>query len=177
LLFSDQKRCANTKREQIMPKGPPKNNAIRMLEAAKIKYEILSYSAEFHTAEEVAELINESPETVYKTLVVLPESGNGKPLLVIIPANKELNLKALGLAVGEKKLRMAMKREAESLTGLLIGGISPLALMQKKWPVYIYDQALTLEKIHVSAGQRGMNLRLDPKDLISVTGAITVKID
>jgi Cys-tRNA(Pro)/Cys-tRNA(Cys) deacylase len=159
-----------------MSKQPVKNNAMRALEAARISYEAFTYSSDFHTAEEVAEIIGVPPETVYKTLVVLPESGQGKPLLVLIPASHELNLKALGVAVGEKKLRMATKKEAESLTGLLIGGISPLALLQKNWRVYIDSAALEQPYIHVSAGQRGINLRLHPEDFLKVTRATPIEL-
>ena len=96
-----------------MTKKTVKTNAMRLLDAAKIQFEVLTYADDFHSADEVAALIGVPAETVYKTLVVLPESGQGKPLLVMIPATNELNLK--GLAVGEKKLRMATKREAEGV--------------------------------------------------------------
>jgi Cys-tRNA(Pro)/Cys-tRNA(Cys) deacylase len=160
-----------------MTKKLVKTNAMRLLDAAKISYEVLTYSDDFHSADEVAELIGAPTETVYKTLVVLPESGQGKPLLVMIPATDELNLKGLGLAVGEKKLRMATKREAEELTGLLIGGISPLALLQKGFRIFIDEAVAGLPYVHVSAGQRGINLRLAPADLIRITNALALRLD
>jgi len=160
-----------------MTKKTVKTNAMRLLDAAKIQFEVLTYADDFHSADEVAALIGVPAETVYKTLVVLPESGQGKPLLVMIPATNELNLKGLGLAVGEKKLRMATKREAEELTGLLIGGISPLALLQKGFRIYIDEAVSALPYVHVSAGQRGINLRLAPADLIKVTNAHPLNLD
>ncbi|NWJ44418.1 MAG: hypothetical protein HXX08_00925 [Chloroflexi bacterium] len=159
-----------------MAKNTVKNNATRILEAANIPYEVFTYSADFHTAEEVAELIGAVPETVFKTLVVLPESGKSKPVLVLIPSIQELNLKGLGLAIGEKKVRMATKKEAESLTGLVIGGISPLALMQKGWRVYIDEIALIMENIYISGGQRGINIQVPPEPFIALVEAIPISL-
>jgi len=154
----------------------PKTNAMRVLDAHRVTYEAHYYSSERHSAEEVAELIGADPAHVFKTLVVLPESGKGRPLLVMVPAKSELDLKHLGTqpAVGEKKLRMATQREAEALTGLQVGGISPLALLQKGFRIFIDNSALDLGKIYVSGGQRGVNLSLDPADLIKVSGAVAV---
>lgn len=154
----------------------PKTNAMRVLDAHHVAYEAHYYSAERHSADEVAELIGADPGCVFKTLVVLPESGNARPLLVMLPAKKELDLKHFGVQpeVGEKKLRMATQREAESLTGLLVGGISPLALLQKGFRIFIDSSALNLDKMYCSGGQRGVNLSLAPADLIRVTGAMPV---
>src|SRR5689334_1076742 len=145
-----------------------KTNAMRVLDAHKVDYEAHVYDPARHSADEVAALIGVPPALVFKTLVVLPESGKGRPLLVMVPADSELNLKALGQepAVGEKRLRMAAQREAESLTGLLVGGISPLALLQKGFRIFIDRSALDLAQIYVSGGQRGVNLQLAPADLI-----------
>jgi Cys-tRNA(Pro)/Cys-tRNA(Cys) deacylase len=113
---------------------------------------------------------------VFKTLVVLPESGQGRPLLVVVPGPQELDLKGLGAhpAVGEKRLRMATQREAEQLTGLLVGGISPLALLQKGFRIFIDQSALDLDALYLSAGQRGVNLKVATADLLRVTGATPV---
>jgi len=161
--------------KQGSTKGP-KTNAMRVLDAHNIAYEAHYYSPERHSADEVAELIGADPARVFKTLVVLPESGKGRPLLVMVPAKSELNLKHLGTQPGvdERKLRMATQREAESLTGLQVGGISPLALQQKGFRILIDDSALGLDKIYLSGGQRGINLSLAPADLIKVTGAVPV---
>jgi Cys-tRNA(Pro)/Cys-tRNA(Cys) deacylase len=153
-----------------------KTNAMRVLDAHKVAYEAHVYDAARHSAEEVAALIGVPAHHVFKTLVVLPESGKGRPLLVMVPADSELDLKALGQepAVDEKRLRMAGQREAESLTGLLVGGISPLALLQKGFRIFIDRSALALDQLYVSGGQRGVNLQLAPGDLIRVTGATPV---
>src|SRR5690242_6004593 len=115
----------------------PKTNAMRVLDAQRVAYDAHYYSPERHSADEVAELIGADPAQVFKTLVVLPESGMGRPLLVMVPARREANLKLLCTQPGvdEKKLRMATPLEAESLMGLLVGGISALALLQKGFRV------------------------------------------
>jgi Cys-tRNA(Pro)/Cys-tRNA(Cys) deacylase len=159
-----------------MPKKnqTPKTNAIRALDARKIPHQTFTYSSEIHSADGAAEALGVDPSMVYKTLVVLPESGQGRPLLVMVPGNHELDLKILGQAVGEKKLRMASQREAESLTGLLVGGISALALLNKNFRIFVDKAALELTQIYVNGGQRGLNIRLSPQDLLAVTGAIAV---
>jgi len=153
-----------------------KTNAMRVLDARNIDYEVHHYSPDIHSADEVAEIVGVPASQVFKTLVVLPESGKGRPLLVMVPGGRELDLKVLGQQPGvdEKRLRMATKREAESLTGLLTGGISPLALLQKGFRIYIDRSALALERIFLSAGQRGINLRVATADLLKVTGAVPV---
>ena len=153
-----------------------KTNAMRVLERWRVDYEAYTYPSEIHSADGVARELGVRAAEVFKTLVVLPESGRGRPMLVMVPGDRDLDLKLLGQQpeVGEKRLRMATQREAESLTGLLVGGISALALLQKGFRVYIDRSALALERLYVSAGQRGINLRLAPADLIKVTGAVPV---
>jgi Cys-tRNA(Pro)/Cys-tRNA(Cys) deacylase len=154
----------------------PKTNAMRALDQRKIIYRAVSYSPEIHSATEVAEILEAPPNHVYKTLVVLPESGQGRPMLVMVPGSKELDLKVFGASTGEKKVRMATQREAENLTGLLVGGISAPALLQKGFRVFIDEEALRLDQIYVSAGQRGINLQLARADLIKITEATPVKV-
>jgi len=108
---------------------------------------------------------------VYKTLVVRREAKGKKPLLVMTPAGRELNLKALAAALGEKKLHMTTQREAETLTGLQTGGISALALVNRGFEVCLDRDAQALTHVHISAGQRGANLRLPVADLIRLTHA------
>jgi Cys-tRNA(Pro)/Cys-tRNA(Cys) deacylase len=154
-----------------------KTNAMRVLDAHGVAYEAHRYDAARHSAVEVADLIGVPPEQVFKTLVVMPESGQGRPLLVVVPGPQELDLKVLGAqpAVGEKRLRMASQREAEQLTGLQVGGISPLALLQKGFRIFIDQSALDLDALFLSAGQRGVNLQVATADLLRVTGAIPVR--
>ena len=146
-----------------------RNNVTRLLDARHIAYEVFEFSPEKHSAEETAALIGVPDDHVYKTLVILPESKGKKPLLVMVPGGRELDLKALAASLGEKKLKMASQKEAETLTGLLTGGISALALLGKGFQICLERRALELPFVHVSAGQRGANLRLKPQDLLAVT--------
>ncbi len=151
---------------------------MRLLDSRKIPYVAKTYDdkGEFHTAESAAALLGAPVETVFKTLVVLREPlQKGKPILVMVAANREIDLKVLARSVGEKKLRMATQREAESLTGLQVGGISALALLNRGFEICIDEAALTFEQIHISAGQRGIDLQLRVQDLIALTRAKPVR--
>jgi Cys-tRNA(Pro)/Cys-tRNA(Cys) deacylase len=117
----------------------------------------------------VADFLGLPRRQVYKTLVVLP--ADGKPVLVMVPGSRELNLKNVAAAMGQKKVYMASHKEAEKLTGLQTGGISALALRHKNFAVFLDRPALELDAILVSAGKRGVNLELAVADLIRVTGA------
>jgi Cys-tRNA(Pro)/Cys-tRNA(Cys) deacylase len=150
---------------------PIRNNVTRLLDARKVAYEVFELPPERHSAEETAEFIGVPPDHVYKTLVVLREAPGKKPLLVMAPAGREVDLRVLAASVGEKKLRMATQQQAEALTGLQVGGISALALLNKGFAIYIERAALELPFVHVSAGQRGANIRLSVTDLLRVTGA------
>jgi len=150
-----------------------KNNAMRMLDARGVPYETYTFPPEIHSAEGVAQVVGASASQVYKTLVVVRKQG--RPLLVMIAGDRELDLKLLAKAVGEKKLRMATYREAESLTGLEVGGISALALLNQGFDVYIDRPATELKRVLVSAGCRGINLGMTVEDLIRVTKAKVIE--
>jgi Cys-tRNA(Pro)/Cys-tRNA(Cys) deacylase len=145
-----------------------KLNSMRFLESQGVPYEVASFDAGVHDAVEVARLIGVPAAIVYKTLVV--ERPGGKPMLVMIAADRHLDLKRLAAATGHKKLNMATHADAEKLTGLKVGGISALALVQKRWDVLIDRPALEQAHIYISAGQRGVNLRVPVADLIRVLG-------
>lgn len=150
-------------------KGKLKLNSMRVLEASGVPYEVFTYPPQRHSALEVAESAGVSPAQVYKTLVV--EREGGKPLLVMIAGDQRLNLKRLAAAIGEKKVRLAPHREAERLTGLQVGGISPLALLNRGFEILLDQQASQQNHVYISAGQRGVNLMLAVKDLLRVTEA------
>jgi Cys-tRNA(Pro)/Cys-tRNA(Cys) deacylase len=150
-----------------------KLNSMRVLEAQGVRYEVLSFPDTIHTAVGVAAYYGLPPAQVYKTLVVV--LSQGKPALVLIAGDREIQLKQLAQALGEKKLRMATQKEAEAWTGLKVGGISVLALLYRGFPVYIDRAAAALDEIIVSAGQRGMDVRLTVPDLVRVTGAAFVE--
>jgi Cys-tRNA(Pro)/Cys-tRNA(Cys) deacylase len=125
----------------------------------------------------VAESIGLPPAQVFKTLVALPEEPNRKPMLVVIPGPETLDLKALAKAAGLKKVKMATHAQAEERTGLQTGGISPLALLNKGFDIYLDARAQVFDAIAVSAGQRGANVLLPVKDLIQLTRARVVKLE
>lgn len=146
---------------------------MRMLEAHEVPYETHTFPPEIHSAEGVAQVVGVPVSQVYKTLVVVRKRGN--PLLVMIAGDRELDLKRLARAVGEKRLRMASYKEAESLTGLQVGGISALSLLSRGFEVYIDQAATRLQRVLVSAGCRGVNLGMATEDLIRVTEAKVVE--
>ena len=154
-------------------KGTPKLNSMRLLDAQDVPYSVFTYPRKHHSALEVAELAGVPPEQVYKTLVV--ERDQGKPILIMIAGDRELDLKLLAAAIGEKKLHMAAQRDAEKLTGLQVGGISALALLNRGFDIFVDEAALAQSQVYISAGQRGVNIRLAVDDLVRITGAQTVK--
>jgi Cys-tRNA(Pro)/Cys-tRNA(Cys) deacylase len=151
------------------PPVTEKTNAMRSLDACGIEYEAFSFPDRIHSATAVAEVLGVPPCQVYKTLVVLRLAG--KPLLVMVPADATLDLKRIARSVGEKRVNMASHRKAESITGLRVGGISALALLGPRFEVLIDRGALRQSHVLVSAGKRGLNLRLAVPDLVEATGA------
>ena len=151
-----------------------KTQAMRILEGRRIPYELHHYDASETNAEQVAVAIGASPSEVYKTLVV--QRQYGKPLLVMIRANAELDLKKLAKILGEKKIKMASHRDAERMTGLQSGGISALALLNRGFDIFIDNDSLKNDKITVSGGRRGIQIRLSTLELISVVNAKTVDV-
>jgi Cys-tRNA(Pro)/Cys-tRNA(Cys) deacylase len=153
-------------------KMPIKNNVTRLLESRKIPFAVFELPSEKLGAIETARLLDVDPATVYKTIVVIREkTGEKKPLLVVIPGPNQVDLKALAAFLGEKKVYLPTEREAEGLTGLQAGGISPLALLNKGFQVVLDALAREQVEIHVSGGQRGLNIRLPVEDFIRVTNA------
>lgn len=146
-----------------------------MLEQRKVPFEFFEFDSSIRSAEEVARATGMPPETVFKTLVVEQDPPRGKPLLVMMPSTKEVDLKVLAAALGLKKLRMASHADAERHTGLKVGGISALALLNRGFDPLIDDSAAEFDEILVSAGQRGMDVRLAVRDLIALTGAVPIR--
>jgi len=150
-----------------------KTIGMKLLEGKKVRYETAVYPPTIRDAEQVAAAVGQDPNVVFKTLVVNPPEGDvrAKPMLVLVQANKQLDLKKLAKVVKAKKLKMATQNEAEKMTGLQVGGISPLALLNKGFVIYIDVSAQSLDKIVISAGQRGIQIILGVKDLVKVTRA------
>jgi Cys-tRNA(Pro)/Cys-tRNA(Cys) deacylase len=151
---------------------PIVNNVTRLLDARKIPYKAYELPDEKIGARETARFLDLEPITVYKTIVVTRKKSTGKkPLLVVIPGPNQVDLKALAAFLGEKKVFLPTEREAERLTGLQAGGISPLALTNRGFQVIVDALAREQAEIHVSGGQRGLNICLPVDDLIHLTNA------
>ncbi len=151
---------------------PVKTVAMRVLEGHGIPYEPKYYKVEEHlSAAEVAAVLGLAPEQTFKTLVVLSERPGAKPLLALVPGDSQLDLKKLAQASGEKKVQMAPHKEAERLTGLEKGGISPLALMDKNWPVYMDETAILFERIEISAGKVGVGVLVGVEAVVELVRA------
>jgi Cys-tRNA(Pro)/Cys-tRNA(Cys) deacylase len=146
------------------------NNVTRFLDAKKVKYTAFETPAEKLGALETAHFLKAPPGQVFKTIVVT-RAKPGKPILAVIPGPNQVDLKALAAALGEKKVNLPTEREAEQLTGLQAGGISPLALLNKGFQVVLDAAAQGFVEIYVSGGQRGLNIRLPIKDLAALTNA------
>lgn len=148
----------------------PVNNVTRFLDSHKISYSAFETPAEKMGAQETAEFLKVPLEIVFKTIVVTREKAK-KPVLVVIPGGSVVDLKSLAAFLGEKKVHLPSEREAEQLTGLQAGGISPLALLNKGFQVVIDSAAQNYSEIHISGGQRGLNIKLPVSDLVNVTKA------
>jgi Cys-tRNA(Pro)/Cys-tRNA(Cys) deacylase len=151
------------------------NNVTRLLDSRGIPYTAHELPAEKLSAVEAAAYLGVDPELVFKTIVVTRE-GRGKPVLAMIPGPLDVDLKALARAIGEKKVHLATQKQAEQLTGLQTGGISPLALLNRGFTVVLDAAAQTREEIYISGGQRGLNISLPVPDLVSLTKATLAKI-
>ena len=145
------------------------NNITRFLDARKVAYTAHELPAEKLGAMEAAQHIGVSPEQVFKTIVIVREKK--KPVLAVIPGPRVVDLKLLASFLGEKKVSLPTEREAEQLTGLQAGGISPLALINKGFQVVIDSTAQRYDQVYVSGGQRGLNIRLSAVDLAKLTNA------
>ena len=148
---------------------PIVNNITRLLDSKKIPYIAFELPAEKLGAGETARLLGVDPDLVYKTIVVTRPKG--KPILAVIPGSHRVDLKLLAAALNEKKVSLPTEHEAEVLTGLQAGGISPLALVNKGFQVVISLEARSLSHIHVSGGQRGLNIQLPVMPLAELTHA------
>jgi Cys-tRNA(Pro)/Cys-tRNA(Cys) deacylase len=147
-----------------------KTNALRILDAAGIHYELREYQVDEDdlSAPRVAEKIGLPPEQVFKTLVARGDR-NGV-LMACIPANTELDLKALATASGNKKVELVAVKEVLGLTGYIRGGVSPVGA-KKAYPFYLDETVDLWDVVSVSAGVRGCQMLLSPGDLSRVTSA------
>lgn len=147
-----------------------KTNAARLLDSAGIAYELIpySYSEDDLSAQSVAAELGEDIDMVFKTLVL---RGDKSGLFVcVIPGDFEVDLKTAARLSGNKSCEMVHVKELLSLTGYIRGGCSPIG-MKKQYPTFVHESALLYDYIYISAGQRGLQLKISPQDLIDFTGA------
>lgn len=143
-----------------------KTNACRLLDQAGIKYELISYDFDENdlSATHVADTIGEDINQVFKTLVL---RGDKTGIFVcVIPGNEEVNLKKAAKASGNKSCEMIHVKELLGLTGYIRGGCSPIG-MKKPYPMYIHETCILFDEIFISAGQRGLQMKINTQDLIN----------
>lgn len=155
--------------------GIQKTNAARLLDRAKIPYRLMPYTVDPDNlaADHVAAELGEDINCVYKTLVL---HGNATGHFVcVVPGNREVDLKKAAKASGNKKAEMIHMKDLLPVTGYIRGGCSPLG-MKKVFPTFVQRESLDLDEFYVSAGVRGLQLCVSPRQLIDHIGAIPADI-
>lgn len=151
-----------------------RTKAIQILEDAKVSYEVRSYDSEgFASAVEVARKLGIPAEAVFKTLVARGERSG--VVLALVPADRSLDLRKLAQTMGDKRAEMVDPSELPRLTGYIRGGVSPLG-GKRDYPTFVDESALRQERISVSAGVRGVQVLVEPADLVRLTNARTSDI-
>ena len=141
-----------------------KTNAMRMLDKLGIPYDFRTYECEsFVDGVQIAELLGQSPDVTFKTLVTVGKSA--KYYVFVLPASCEMDLKKCARAVGEKSVEPIRVKDIQSITGYIRGGCSPIG-MKKPFRTVIHESAKTLETVIVSGGRLGLQLVLTPDDLV-----------
>jgi Cys-tRNA(Pro)/Cys-tRNA(Cys) deacylase len=152
-----------------------KTNAARMLEEQGVRFELREYQFDPDdlSATKVADAIGMPAEQVFKTLLVRGERSG--PCFAVIPANCELDLKALARLAGDRKIEMVPLKDVQPMTGYIRGGVTVLGA-KKAFPVYMDETAILFDAIALSAGIRGTQIVLNPEDYIRVTDAVIGEI-
>lgn len=150
-----------------------KTNAARLLDQAKIAYELIPYEVDESdlSATHVAETLGEDVEQVFKTLVLHGDKTGY--FVCIIPGDEELNLKLAAKVSGNKNCEMIPMKELLPITGYIRGACSPIG-MKKHFPTYIHETCILYDFIYISAGQRGLQIKIDPNELINIVNAQVV---
>jgi len=148
-----------------------KTNAARLLDAKGIAYELAEYEADENdlSATRLALKIGQNIEQIFKTLVLRGDKTG--VFIAVVPGSSELDLKKAAKISGNKNCAMVHQKELLGLTGYIRGGCSPLG-MKKPYPIFIDESCLLFNPIFISAGQRGLQLKINPEDLIEVVGAV-----
>ena len=152
-----------------------KTNAARLLDAAAVKYELAEYEVDESdlSAFTLASKIGQNIEQIFKTLVLRGDKTG--VFIAVVPGNAEVELKKAAKVSGNKNCAMVQQKELLALTGYIRGGCSPLGL-KKTYPIYIHETCVVFDCIFISAGQRGLQLKLSPDDLVKITGAVVCDV-
>jgi Cys-tRNA(Pro)/Cys-tRNA(Cys) deacylase len=152
-----------------------KTNAARLLDSKSINYELVEYEVDESdlSATTLAKKIGEDIEQIFKTLVLRGDKTS--VFVCIIPGNSEVDLKKAAKISGNKNCAMVHQKELLPLTGYIRGGCSPLG-MKKPYATYIHETCQLFDSIFVSAGQRGLQFRINPENLIKVTGSVVCNL-
>lgn len=156
-----------------MAKG--KTNAARLLDNMNLSYKLHPYQLDESdlSATHIAQLNHFDVAALFKTLVLRGDKTG--VLVACLPGNREVNLKALASASGNKKVEMVPQKEIQALTGYIRGGVSPIG-MKKPHPVYVDETALHHEVIMINAGHKGMLMEMAPADLIKAVDARVIAL-
>ena len=155
-------------------KKEEKTNVMRILDGKKIPYISHSYNPDATmSGEEIAEILGEDPDKVFKTLVTQGKSG--AYYVFVVPVKAELDLKKAAKNSGEKSIAMIKQKELLPLTGYVHGGCSPIG-MKKQFPTFIHNTVTDHEHIFVSAGKVGFQIELASEDLINIVGCTVADI-
>lgn len=147
-----------------------KTNAARILDRMGIDYQLIGYEVDEDdlSATHVAAQLHEPVEQVFKTILLRGDKHG--VFVCVVPGADEVNLKLAASVSGNKKAETVAMKELLPLTGYIRGGCSPLG-MRKNYPVYLHASALNFSSIYISAGQRGLQLKLSPHDLLKAVNA------
>ena len=153
-----------------MAKKIEKTNAARLLDKAKLQYNLITYEVDENdlAAQHVADSLGQDIAKVFKTLVLHGDKTGH--IVAVIPGNMEVDLKALAKVSGNKKVEMIAMKDLLQVTGYIRGGCSPVG-MKKRFPTYFHTTALDQDVIYVSAGVRGLQIEISPQDLINFVEA------
>ena len=158
-----------------MAKKIEKTNAARLLDRAKISYQLIPYEFDENdlAAQHVADSLGQDIAMVFKTLVLHGDKTGH--IVCVVPGDMEVDLKALAKVSGNKKVEMIAMKDLLAVTGYIRGGCSPVG-MKKRFPTYFHSTAVDFEHLYVSAGVRGLQIQINPADLISFVGAIVADV-
>ena len=158
-----------------MAKKIEKTNAARLLDKAKISYNLIPYEFDENdlAAQHVADSLGQDIAKVFKTLVLHGDKTGY--IVCVIPGDKEVDLKGLAKVSGNKKVEMIPMKDLLSVTGYIRGGCSPIG-MKKRFPTFIHSSATEHDIIYVSAGVRGLQVEINPEDLISYVQATVADV-